>query len=122
MVLIYKVKYITLYIMKDAGNRKIIRLGRVYVVNLGSELMSLGLNKGDTIRVYVDGNRIILTNDTNSIHKPVGISDDVWKDFVSLVINKHGTDILNNISSFVEEALKMWIKEEKRKYVLKIKF
>jgi bifunctional DNA-binding transcriptional regulator/antitoxin component of YhaV-PrlF toxin-antitoxin module len=98
--------------MSNGVFRTVIKLGSGFVIYLTKELKQLGLKPKDRVWIYRDNDRIFISKDKNAIFKPIGVSEEIWKDFLSSVIKKHGErNIEKNISIELEKAMEDWITE-----------
>jgi len=90
--------------------RSIIKFGNGFVITLTKELKSMGFKPKDKLWVLFDGEKIIIANDINSALKPFGVDEELWKDFYSMVVKKHGEkNIEVNISRELNNCIQDWL-------------
>ena len=100
--------------------KKIFRSGRMgLVLILNKEFKKLGLGIGDTVHVFLDKDKIIISKKSEpEILRPPGVSEETWTEFMNYIIRKRSGNLSEEISKEIDEALKNWVEEK----TLKITF
>jgi len=106
----------------EKKSKKIQKMGNSLALSL-SELKKIGLNRGDYVYVILDGEKLVVAKDEFSSLRPLGISEEEWNDFVSTCLSSKRFKKMRydeKVTTALQEAIKNWIEEEKKKVLLKI--
>ena len=104
--------------LEKRKSRSILLVGGTLGLSL-SELKFLGFNKKNrgVVDVYLDGKKIIITNDSIDVLRPCGVDEDIWSEFLSeaMKLKVKTNTRLDKIIYALNDALKLWVEERKRK-------
>jgi len=99
----------------EASVKTIFRSGVAgWVILLNKELKKLGLKLGDKVKVFMDKDKIIISNKSEpEVLRPPGVSQETWNEFMHYILRKEKSGNLSEeISREIEEALKHWVDEK----------
>ncbi len=100
--------------MEKREARSIQLIGTALAVLLDRELKHMKLKKQDKVGVFLDEDRIIITNNSFSEFRPPCMSRDMWKNFLGYVIMKNGEkEIEKSIAKELEDMVKTRLKKLK---------